>query len=98
MEADRPLRLKETDMSTFKFALGQEAKDAITGFKGIITGRIEYISGCLQYAISPPVKEDGSKRDGEWFDEERLEIVGPGVTLASRLGGGPVPRDAPPVR
>jgi len=85
-------------MTTFKYALGKKVKDTVTGFEGIITGRIEYISGCLQYAVSPPVKEDGTKREGEWFDEQRLEVTGDGVALPSRPAGGPAPGDAPPIR
>ena len=58
--------------------LGQKAKDIITGFEGIITGRAQYIYGCDQYCLVPPVI-DGKPGEGQWFDEGRLEIIGRGV-------------------
>lgn len=54
---------------------GRKAKDSITGFEGIITGHVRYISGCSQVLITPPVDGDGKKRDGEFFDEQRIEIL-----------------------
>ena len=39
-----------------KTELGQKVKDSITGFAGIVTGRAEYITGCHQILVQPPVK------------------------------------------
>ena len=58
--------------------LGQKAKDKITGFEGVITGRAQYLYGCDQYCIVPPAK-DGQIKDGQWFDEGRIEITGRGI-------------------
>ncbi len=58
----------------FKYELGYKAKDKVTGFKGIIMARIEYIFGCNQYAIAPPISKDGSIKNWEWLDEGRLII------------------------
>ena len=55
--------------------LGKRARDKITGFEGIIIGKIKYLFGCRQYAIAPPVK-DGELKDAQWFDEGRIEIIG----------------------
>ena len=33
--------------------LGKKAKDKITGFEGIIVGKIIYLFGCNQYGIAP---------------------------------------------
>lgn len=78
--------------------LGQKARDKITGFAGIITGRAQYLYGCDQYVLAPPVNAvDGKIGDGQWFDEGRIEITGPGVTAADvqvEKPGGPN-RDAP---
>ncbi len=54
---------------------GHKAKDSITGFEGVITGHVRYISGCSQVLLSPTVDGDGKKRDGEFFDEQRIEIL-----------------------
>lgn len=59
--------------------LGVEAKDKITGFKGIITGRCQYLFGCDQYLITPKVDKTGSKPEGHWMDEGRIEIIGEGI-------------------
>ena len=59
--------------------MGQEAKDKITGFKGILTARHQYITGCDQYAITPDLDENGKLGDIFQFDEGRIEIIGPGI-------------------
>lgn len=48
--------------------LGLKARDKITGFEGVITGRAQYLTGCDQYVLVPPVK-DGQVQKSEWFDE-----------------------------
>lgn len=55
--------------------LGGQYKDIITNFTGVATGFTEYISGCNQVLLVPPVKDDGSYVDGMWFDVQRLERV-----------------------
>lgn len=76
--------------------LGQVGKDKVTGFTGTITGRAQYLTGCDQYNLVPPVK-DGKLEPAQWFDEGRIEIVGAGISAADVAGpkpGGPQ-RDAP---
>lgn len=76
--------------------LGKKARDKITGFEGVITGRAQYITGCDQYALAPTA-QGGSVQRTEWFDEGRLEVTGDGVDPAQVQApqrGGPN-RDAP---
>lgn len=76
--------------------LGLKAKDKITGFEGVITGRAQYLTGCDQYVLVPGIK-DGQLQKSEWFDEGRLEVIGEGITAEAVAGpkrGGPQ-RDAP---
>lgn len=76
-------------------ALGYEVKDRITGFAGVVTGRAEYISGCTQCLVAPPVSNDGAFRQGEWFDEQRLDVTN---AKAMKLSNGKTPghdRQAP---
>lgn len=54
--------------------IGIKAKDVITGFNGVITGKCSYITGCDQYLVQPEMK-DGTWVDSKWFDENRLEVV-----------------------
>lgn len=76
--------------------LGKLGKDRVTGFTGIITGRAEYLYGCMQYSLTPAA--DGNKiLSNEWFDEGRIEIVGAGISpsdVKAEVPGGPN-RDAP---
>lgn len=55
--------------------MGQTVKDKITGTTGVVTAYCEYISGCNQVCIQPPAKKDGTRVAGEWFDEQRAEVV-----------------------
>lgn len=52
--------------------LGNTYKDKITGFIGIATGYVEYISGCNQVLIAPESKDGTSVPDASWFDVQRL--------------------------
>lgn len=55
--------------------MGQKATDKLTGFTGKVTGQARYITGCDQFLVQPPCKEDGTYVDGRWFDENRLGFV-----------------------
>ena len=79
--------------------LGVKAKDKVTGFKGIITGRAQYLYGCDQYVIVPEVNKEGNA-EGAWFDEGRIEVIGKGICpkdVQVEKPGGPQ-RDAPAAR
>ena len=52
--------------------LGTKVKDSITGFEGIATSRVEYLIGCTQIGITPPVDKDGKVPDVVYLDEYRL--------------------------
>lgn len=53
--------------------LGHTYRDRVTGFIGVAIGYVQYITGCNQALLSPPVGTDGSLRDSNWFDVQRLE-------------------------
>ncbi len=60
----------------FKYELGEKVKDKITKFKGVIMARIEYLTGCNQYGISPEeLTKEGKRPDWEYIDENRLERI-----------------------
>ncbi len=95
-----------------KTSLGVRARDLVTGLEGIITGRADYLNGCTQFCVKPPLNKDGETVDGIWIDSGQLEFVDigladqiPGPVAAepdrtipetARHPGGPQ-RDAPPV-
>jgi len=57
-----------------KFDHGETLRDMITGFKGVVVGHSDYLTGCDVFLLVPRSK-DGKKSDGVWFDEDRLERV-----------------------
>ena len=60
----------------FKFNLGDEVKDIITNFKGIIQSRTEYLTGCNIYGVqSQELSKEGELRDWIHFDENRIKLV-----------------------
>jgi hypothetical protein len=70
--------------------LGQKVKDTITGLSGLVTGRVEYITGCNQVLIQPPCKPDGDFVDNRWVDEDRLEVIDEAVfALPRATSNGP---------
>lgn len=54
--------------------LGDTVSDKVTGFSGIVTGLVSYITGCNQALVVPKVGKDGAAKDAAWFDEQRLTI------------------------
>ena len=79
---------------TFKFELGEELEDAVTGFKGVVVIRMDHISGCDSYVIQPRgVDKDNKKFDTGNFDVTRLKSTGEKITVPgmeeSKSKGGP---------
>lgn len=85
-------------MQTFIYELGKKAKDRVTGFTGVITGRSDFIAGCRQYCLAPPINAEGKIVDSHWFDEERIDIIGDGVSLTATKTGGPTGSERPIAR
>jgi hypothetical protein len=64
----------------FKYALGDELKDTITGFTGIVMARTDYLTGCQHYGLIPrKLDKDGNPQDYQWIDESRLVSTGKGL-------------------
>ena len=68
--------MKKIYSTDWRFKLGEKVKDTITGFKGTVTARIEYLNGCLQYCIEPRVGKEGKVEKVQYVDEGQLEIQG----------------------
>lgn len=81
-----------------KIELGARARDGITGFEGRVTGRCEYITGCNQVLLAPPVGEKGEARDAHWFDEQRVVLLDDGARITLDNGANPGCDKAAPVR
>lgn len=75
--------------------LGVKVSDKVTGFKGVVTGYVQYLSGCNQALVLPPVKADGSYADGQWLDVQRLTVLDESPIVLDN-GTTPGPDAAPP--
>jgi hypothetical protein len=76
----------------FKFSNGEEVKDVVSGFTGIIDCSSIWLNGCIRYSIQPKMKEgETSKPDSIWMDEENLQKISDGVKKAIKPSptGGP---------
>lgn len=71
--------------------LGSEVEDVVTGFKGIITARAEYLNGCMRLYVQPKVDKDGKHQEGLWIDEPQLIMTGEtNIQPGTRDKGGPI--------
>jgi hypothetical protein len=68
--------------------LGRAVQDRITGFSGVVTAYCEYITGCNQALVAPKIGEDGSFKDSQWFDVQRL-VTEPTAKIALDNGATP---------
>ena len=76
-------------------ALGHTFRDIVTGFEGVCTARIEYLTGCAQLCLNPPMRE-GKLVDATYFDEIRcMDRDVPRVALVSSTEVGGFQSDCP---
>lgn len=61
--------------SIFKFKLGDEVKDTITGLVGVVMVRSQWYNGCITYGVQPKELKDGAPQERQSFDEPQLEMV-----------------------
>ncbi len=73
----------------FKFDLGVQVKDSITGYRGTITARCEYITGCAQYLVQPVLNKDEAFVEPKWLDEDRLMLLRAPVQTVDVERAGP---------
>ena len=62
-----------------KIKLGDEVKDVITGFTGIVTAETNYLSGARSLEVQKQISEDNKYPPSTWITENYLERVGDGV-------------------
>ena len=75
-----------------KIRLGVIAEDKVTGFRGTVTSKVKYLTGCDQYCLKPKVDKDGNIVDGCYFDGGQLEYISEGISkkdVQTDVKGGP---------
>lgn len=70
-------------ITMFKFELGSEAQDIVTGYVGIIIGRAEHITGCNTYGVQKKTKKNEAPENSVYFDENRLKLTGKKVKVVN---------------
>ena len=81
-----------------KTGLGSGVRDKITGFSGVATGRVEYLTGCHQVLITPQCKPGGEFQEPRWFDEQRVQADAGVASVQIENGEHPGADVAAPVR
>lgn len=75
---------------------GSKVQDIVSGITGVVTAKIEYITGCIQYGVQPPADKDGKLPDSYWIDEIRLKVLKGGIKIPSKAVGGSVVKVSAP--
>lgn len=76
----------------FKFSNGEEVRDVVSGFNGIIDCCSVWLNGCIRYSVQPKMKEGETTRpDSLWMDEQSLEKISDGILgkVEPQYTGGP---------
>lgn len=72
-----------------------EVEDIVTGFRGTVIARSDWLNGCVQFAVKRRVDKDGKVQDAEWIDSQQLKVTKTFQQQAPvRATGGPM-KDAP---
>lgn len=75
-----------------RIALGDKAKDSITGFQGIVIAITDWLSGCRRILIQPEKLIEGKVVEAMPFDEPQVVLIKAGaVPEGPHVKGGPRP-------
>ena len=70
--------------------LGDEVKDKVSGFKGVVVSEHNYLNGCQRLSVQPKVTKEGKLPNSQTFDEPQLELIKKKkIAQGSRFAGGP---------
>jgi len=84
------------DPTAFKYELGSKVKDSITGYKGVISSRTEWLFGCMRYTIQSLEFHEGKPVGPISVDEQAIELIetvqkSEAAPVARTGGTGPKP-------
>lgn len=77
---------------TTKPKLGDKVKHRVNGFIGIVTGRTEWLYGCVGLTVQSQQLKDGKPIESVCYDEDSWEVVVDQVhkETSQKTTGGPV--------
>jgi hypothetical protein len=85
------------ETKTIDTFLGNTYIDRITGFEGVCTGHVYYLTGCDQLLLWAKSR-DGKPGEGCWFDVQRCDQKKDAERIVLDNGKTPGFDAAPPVR
>lgn len=62
-----------------RIGLGDEVKDLVSGFTGIVISKIVFLNGCVRHCVAARVKDDNSSGEERYFDDEQLQVLRKGA-------------------
>lgn len=72
--------------------LGDTVKDKLTGLKGVVIARTQWLHGCTRITIQPPgLTKEGVARETYVVDEPQLTLVKAAVEPPAAPRHGPTP-------
>lgn len=57
-----------------KVSLGDQVRDRVTGFHGVVTAHCQYLNEQDRYRVEGPVGEKNEPKEA-WFTVSRLEVI-----------------------
>lgn len=77
--------------------LGDQAKDSISGFSGIVVAVTTWLNGCRRITIQPQALHEGKPIDSQTFDENQVVVTkAKAFAEGSHETGGPRPEPTRP--
>ena len=77
-----------------KISLGDEARDAITGYTGVVIAVTNWLYGCRRLTLQARELKDGKPVDNCTFDEPQCVLINPKIAFSTTGPGGPMPTPA----
>lgn len=75
-------------------AIGDKARDSISGFEGIAMARTQWLHGCARITLQPTALHEGKPVEMQTFDEGQLELVEAGWWMRMRMKPEPASASA----
>jgi len=70
-----PKAEKPEIIELFKFGLGDELKDQVSGYVGVVVARTQWLNGCKRYTLDSQTMVDGKLVDSISVDEQQLTLL-----------------------
>jgi hypothetical protein len=62
-------------MKDFEYDLGDEVRDTITSYAGVVIARTQWLTNCNTYMVKSRELKEGKPLDAITFDEPSVELV-----------------------